>query len=272
MLLLPRKIEKREMSKYPIVILSARYRAVEHLIPQLPEKPKEPELNLIKKNWFERMILWCDEYDDMQINAQRKLRYEQQMIQYKQNLAAYERKVRDVLSDTSLSIFREIERKKRLYPSSRGDELKREVQKGRHEVFFVKKLKDAFGDKITDKIEFTLPNGNAFVPDATYIDSSTGLCIDIEVDEPYTIPEGVPIHYIGGPDEYRNSFFSDKGWFVIRFAEEQIAKHSNECISFIKNFISNLMIGRIPSFDYPVDQWTKGDAYLMSECNYRQSY
>ena len=260
------------MSKYPVVILSAQYRAVEHLFPQLPEKPKEPELKLIKKNWFERMILWCDDYDDIQINAQRKLRYEQQMIQYRQDLAAYEKKVDDALSDTSLSIFREIEREKRLNSSSRGDELSREVQKGRHEILFVKKLRDAFGDKITDKIEFTLPNGNAFVPDAAYIDPSTGLCIDIEVDEPYTLPERKPIHYIGGPDEYRNSFFSDKGWFVIRFAEGQIAKHPDECIGFIKDFISNLKIGKIPSFDYHIDRWTIGEACVLAKNNYRQSY
>lgn len=260
------------MSNYPVVILSSRYQAVDYLIPKLPEKPKEPELNLIKKNWFEKLILWCDDYDDMQINNQRKERFERQMVKYREDLAIYQRKVNEALSDTHLSIFREIEREKRINTSVRGEELSRDVQKGRYEDFFLGKLISSFDSKITDKIEFTLPNGNAFVPDAAYVDSSTGLCIDIEIDEPYTIPEGKPIHYIGGPDDYRNSYFSNMGWFVVRFAEEQVAKHSDECICFIKDFMSQLKSGTVPSFPFPVKQWTRMDAYSMCDSNYRQTY
>ncbi len=260
------------MSSYPVVIFSSKYQAVDYLLPKLPEKPAEPELKFIKKNWFEKFILWCDDYDDMQINNQRKERYEQQMVKYREDLAIYQRKVNEALSDTNLSIFREIEREKRINTTVRGEELSRDVQKGRYEEFFLGKLKISFGTKITDRIEFTLPNGNAFVPDAAYVDSSTGLCIDIEIDEPYTIPGGKPIHYIGGPDDYRNSYFSNKGWFVVRFAEEQVAKYSDECIDFIKEFMAQLKYGTVPSFRFPVNQWTRLDAYTLCELNYRNNY
>ena len=269
---LHKKIGKKGMSSYPIIILSSRYKAVEYLVPELPEKPKEPELKLIKKNWFEKLILWCDEYDDLEINNQRKVRYEKQMEQYRQDLAVYQQKVKEILSDTNLSIFRQIERENRMTAYSQGEELSRDVLKGKYEDFFVSKLKRAFGDKISDRIEFTLPNGNAFVPDAAYVDSSTGLCIDIEIDEPYSLPGGKPIHYIGGPDEYRNSFFAGKGWFVLRFAEEQVAKYSDECIGFIKDFISQLKMGTQPSFSHPVDRWSLGDALSFFSYNYRQTY
>ena len=260
------------MSNYPVIVLSSRYQAVEYLLPKLPEKPKEPELKLIKKNWFEKLILWCDDYDDMQINNQRKERYEQQMVKYREDLVTYQKKVSEALSDTNISIFREIEREKRINTAARGEELSRDVQKGRYEEFLVEKLRISFGSKITDKIEFTLPNGNAFVPDAAYIDSSTGLCIDIEIDEPYTIPGGKPIHYIGGPDDYRNSYFSNMGWFVVRFAEEQVARHSNECIVFIKDLISRLKLGTLPDFPFPVNRWTRLNAYSLFESNYRNNY
>lgn len=260
------------MSSYPVVILSSKYKAVDYLLPKLPEKPEEPKLKLIKKNWFERLILWCDEYDDMQINDQRKKRYEQQMIKYREDLDVYQQKVKEALSDTNISAFREIERGKRINTTARGEELSRDVQKGRYEEFFLGKLKNTFGPNITDRIEFTLPNGNAFVPDAAYIDSSIGLCIDIEIDEPYTIPGGKPIHYIGGPDDYRNSYFSNMGWFVIRFAEEQVAQHPEECIEFIRDFISQLKMGTIPVFSFSVNQWTRLEANYMFLSNYRQTY
>ena len=260
------------MSSYPIVVLSLRYQRVENLVPKLPEKLKEPELKLIKKNWFEKLILWCDEYDDMEINNQRKARYEEKMVEYRQQLADYQRTVKEILSETNISIFRQKEREQRLSASSQGEELSRDVLKGKYEAIFLQKLKGVFGDKISDRKEFTLPNGNAFVPDATYIDSSSGLCIDIEIDEPYAMPDGKPIHYIDGPDEYRNAFFASHGWFVIRFAEEQIARHSNECISFIQGFLEQLKMGTIPSFPFPIEQWTYGDAYRLFNNNYRQTY
>lgn len=260
------------MSNYPIVVLSSKYKAVEYLVPKLPEKPKEPELKLIKKNWFEKLILWCDDYDDMEINNRRRVRYEEQMKQYQNDLLLYESKVKEILSDTSISIFRKLERENSIKANYTGEELRRDVLKGKYEEPFVLRLKKTFGDKITDKIMFSLPNGNAFVPDAAYVDPLSGLCIDIEIDEPYSLPDGEPIHYVGSLDEYRNSFFSGKGWFVIRFAEEQVAKYPEECIQYIVGFISQLSLGTRPMFSHPIKRWTKSEALLLVSNDYRQTY
>ncbi len=260
------------MNNYPIIILSTKYQEAESLVPKLPEKPKEPELKLIKKNWFEKLILWCDDADDMEINNQRKERYEKQMETYKKDLISYQKKVEDILSYTNINNFRIIERERRIATKYRGKELDRDVQKGRYDDFFLQKLKNSFNNKISDLIEFTLPNGNAFVPDAAFIDPISGLCIDIEIDEPYSIPSGKAIHYIGGPDDNRNTYFAEMGWFVIRFAEEQIAKYSEQCIVFIKEFIAQLKNGQRPSFPFPVKRWTINDSFLLFKNNYRQTY
>ncbi len=259
------------MSNYPYCILSTRYEAVDYKVPTLPEKPVEPQLKLVKKNWFEKLILWCDEYDDQLINERRKMRYAQQMEQYNRDLRLYQEEIGRILSDTNIDIFRQGERKKIIGSMDTGEELQRDIQKGRYEESFYLLLKNAFGEKVVNSIEFTLPNGNAFVPDAAYINRSTGLCIDIEIDEPYSLPEGKPIHYIG-IDDYRNNYFAQKGWFVVRFAEEQIAKYPNECIRFIKAFIDNLIVGKIPTFDYPISRWTMAESYEMANKGYRSSY
>lgn len=259
------------MSSYPYIVLSARYQAINHKIPTLPNKPKEPELKLVKKNWFEKLILWCDDYDDEDINERRKKRYAQQMEQYYQDMESYRREVNLILSDTNISIFRQKEREKNIGARSIGGELQRDVQKGRYEESFVRFLASIFGDKITNSIEFTLPNGNAYVPDAAYIDRASGLCIDIEIDEPYSLPDGKPIHYIGC-DDYRNNYFSQKGWFVVRFAEEQVAKYPEECITFLKEFINNLANGTLPSFTHKTKRWSLAEAFAMANSSYRSNY
>lgn len=260
------------MNDYPIIVRSIRYQAVDNLMPTLPEKPMEPELKLVKKNWFEKLILWCDDYDDQEINNRRTERYEEQMRKYRKDLVLYQSKVNEILSETNISIFRQLERERKISTTSRGEDLDHDVIKGRYEKSFVTLLKEHFSSKITDQIEFTLPNGNSFVPDAAYIDSVSGLCIDIEIDEPYTIPDGKPIHYIGGSDDYRNNFFAERGWFVIRFAEEQVAKYPKECITFIEQFISMLSVGAIPIFRYPVNRWSYSDSHSLFLNNFRQTY
>lgn len=46
-----------------------------------------------------------------------------------------------------------------------------------------------FGGKIHTSLELCLPSGSGYIPDIAYIDDTTGLCIDIEIDEPYSLPE-----------------------------------------------------------------------------------
>lgn len=259
------------MSSYPYIVFPERYIKINQRLPPLPEEPTKPELKLVKKNWFEKLILWCDDYDDECINERRRIKYEEQLNNYRIELKRYQDNVKQILSDTNISIFREAERKKSLESTRMGSPRCHEVLKGRFDDIFLYHLHNAFGNNITDSIEFMLPNQRAFVPDAAYVNRSTGLCIDIEIDEPYSLPDKKPIHYIGS-DEYRNSFFSENGWFVIRFAEEQVAKYPKDCVKYVNDFISGIAVGKMPIFTNCVERWSFSDAYGMSETNYRESY
>jgi very-short-patch-repair endonuclease len=55
---------------------------------------------------------------------------------------------------------------------------------------------------------------------------SSGLSIDIEIDEPYVGNTKAPHHCIDqGKDDIRNQFFTSNNWVVIRFSEKQAVKY-----------------------------------------------
>lgn len=77
--------------------------------------------------------------------------------------------------------------------------------------------------------------GISYYPDITW--EEDGLLFDIEIDEPYTMKEGTPIHHLDkygmSTDSDRNSRFATSKWNVIRFSEEQICKHPTECVCLL---------------------------------------
>lgn len=251
------------MNNYPLYIQPERFKRIKEELPPLPPPPSKPKL--IKKNWLEKLILWEDEFEDQEINARRLLKYQEKLIRYQQE-------VNKILSETEVEIYRNKQKINLLSRTQHATTLNRDVKRGRCESLFEKVLTNYFGDKIHTNIEFTLDNGNGFVPDFAYIDNKTGLCIDIEIDEPYSLPDKQPIHCIG-EDEYRNKFFTDRGWFVIRFAEEQIAKQSNDCCDFIGQAIQNIMNGKkMEDSVIHISRWTYNEAKNLAAINYRESY
>lgn len=104
--------------------------------------------------------------------------------------------------------------------------------------------------------------------------------IDIEVDEPYSHVDYSEIHYIGGPDEQRNKYFTSENWFVIRFAEEQLQNTDNceICANIVFDMIEFLLTGNTDSL-YEIFQlraslasiprWTKEDAHTMAKLDLR---
>lgn len=261
------------MSTYPIFLKSYSFCNIESSKPQLPEKPQVPSSpKLIKKNWLERTILYCDEYEDELINLKRTARYIEALIEYQAELKKYTDRIKIILSETNIQIYRDNRKRRALGLTAYADLSTRETLKGRYEPFFHNHLKDKFGNKIFDNLEFQLPNSKAFVPDFAYVDKSTGLCIDIEIDEPYTSENQIPIHCIG-EDDYRNSYFLSKGWFVIRFAEIQIAMHPNQCCDYINSAIKHVCEGTdIEPFSVPINRWNYSDSIEMIKKNLRSSY
>jgi len=260
-------------SSYPIFLKSFAFLEVEKSKPEVPQPPALPgKPKLIKKNWLEKLILYTDEYEDQLINLKRTALYLEKLKLYKIEIEKYQLRVNEVLSDTNVRIFRQEQNRLVLAKTQYADLSSRETLKGRYESFFNVFLINFFPDKILDNLEFCLPNGNAFVPDFSYIDKSTGLCVDIEIDEPYTSESKQPIHYINA-DDYRNRYFQSKGWFVIRFAEIQIVKYPTECCEYISSVINHILKGNeLNLFLYSVKSWSVFESNEMASIDFRNSY
>lgn len=145
--------------------------------------------------------------------------------------------------------------------------------RGKSELFFLTKLYNNFNSQVQVDV---VPNfgKNPFQPDFVLICNKTGFHIDIEIDEPYSVDNGKPIHHDRSNDEDRNTFFLEMNWAVIRFSEKQIIENSEECICFIKSVLYSIS-NKKNSFEHnlPLEKkWTYEEALIMSNSNYRNTY
>lgn len=146
---------------------------------------------------------------------------------------------------------------------------------GMSENFFLDIIKGNFANKIFNDKTFRDVH---FKPDILICDNSNNIVINIEIDEPYSIVSGEPIHF-DGCDTNRDSFFLRKGWYIIRFAEEQIIREPQVCKKLIIDFYKAILSANYPKiiekqFDFPsnVTQWSKQDAINMYNRKFRNSY
>lgn len=124
--------------------------------------------------------------------------------------------------------------------------------------------------------------GHTYEPDFAYINIEKGVCIDIEVDEPYAA-SGHATHFLTedgqNKDFARNKRFQDAGWYVIRFSEEQMFCHTRECLREVyKLALVAGAIDRLPEvmlnvFDLQsCSRWTRKDSNRMNHNRYRKTY
>jgi hypothetical protein len=126
-------------------------------------------------------------------------------------------------------------------------------KKGKAESLFLPLLQEYFGNSIIwDKTVSYSNTIDPYIPDFIFHEPTTNLKIDIEIDEPYVLSTGEPIHfdYLENPnlynsdilniDDERNLFFQSKGWFVVRFSEEQVIKNGRGCCKFLAQLIFNI--------------------------------
>lgn len=149
------------------------------------------------------------------------------------------------------------------------------------ERIFRNELKQYFSNRIYTGLTLTIPDfPHPYTPDFAYIDQEINLYIDIELDEPYVYHTGQPTHFLGyWKDSKRNSYFLRKGWIVIRFSEEQIAKYPKSCIKSIATVISEITndtsilapFKNIPDLQ-PVKHWTEAEAIEMCSQKFRDTY
>jgi hypothetical protein len=146
-------------------------------------------------------------------------------------------------------------------------------KRGRTELLFFTKLFKHFTTQINIDV---VPNigKNPFQPDFVLICKKTGFHIDIEVDEPYAVDNGKPIHHDRSNDEERNDYFLELNWGVIRFTEKQVIENTNDCIALIENVLSEIH-NKSNTFNHNlplIKKWTYEESIVMSNTNYRNNY
>lgn len=159
-----------------------------------------------------------------------------------------------------------------------------QAKEGRHENNIREKLTTCFPGKIFNRLKLSIPESEPpkdyYSPDIAYVDADINLYIDIEVDEPYVLSSGKPIHYIGlKEDNDRNYFFLNHYWLVVRFSEEQVVCHTLSCCKFIAEIIADLT-GDSTTLDRlsdvadlpPMPQWSREQAEEMASIKYRDKY
>ena len=116
-----------------------------------------------------------------------------------------------------------------------------------------------------------------YKPDIAIVWKSRGICIDVEIDEPYDILSRKPIHYIDGDcnDYLRNAYFLENGWYVIRVTEEQVIKKIEDIYNYISQFVFAITEDERFKVDFdiePLKRWSREEAQRMAENNYREGY
>lgn len=118
-----------------------------------------------------------------------------------------------------------------------------------------------------------------YYPDIVW--DADGLYFDIEIDEPYTLSEGTPIHYVDkygkSIDSERNMAFIQSKWSVIRFSEEQICKHPCECVCYMLSIIGSIKRGLFNAETYPyyllqTKKWNQEQSHKWAYQHYREVY
>ncbi len=109
-----------------------------------------------------------------------------------------------------------------------------------------------------------------YTPDVIVRVPEINLWIDAEVDDPWfkdhKLNQRRPRHCIG-QDDFRNTYFLDRNWIVIRFAEEQVAHHPQGCAKEIARVLDQLYPQpyrfdrwrEVPDLK-PVAAWTEREA------------
>lgn len=125
--------------------------------------------------------------------------------------------------------------------------------------------------KVSDKYNYTAD----FI-----ISHSSGLMIDVEIDEPYALRNAEPTHCIDQlTDRKRNHWFCDQGYVVIRFSEYQVVIQPESCCYFIAKVIFDYTgdltqlnrFGKVLQL-VPQYAWNTQEAKMMIKKQYRASY
>lgn len=152
--------------------------------------------------------------------------------------------------------------------------------KGISEEYFEKYLSNSMGSALIKNAVFSI--GEKYlpsVPDFVIYLKESNLCLDIEIDEPYVWHLNKPTHF-HAYDVDRDFSMLYENWFIIRFTEEQVVIHPNECIQFIVQLIDyikdclkmKLYRAWESKFEYSQKSWSEANCKSMMLQDYRKGY
>jgi hypothetical protein len=155
------------------------------------------------------------------------------------------------------------------------------AQVGVSEKFFLGHLQRLLPNK---KINF----GHVYLPDGykhpysadIEIVLDNGLCLQLEVDEPYDGKSRKPHHcWDNDKDTKRDRYFLSIGWVVVRFSEKQIVTNPKGCCGVIANLIVKLTedeslkdLAKLGESLERDSQWGEPEARLMEKLKLREKY
>ncbi|MCQ2975520.1 MAG: tetratricopeptide repeat protein [Bacteroidales bacterium] len=206
--------------------------------------------------------------------------YEFQMRQYNESLAKIDEINRKNNDPIALSAFRKQKVKEALMitdcslkPIDNTD--------GNFFESFYHFLLDYFPGQIL--INYSIDSQKLYSPNYIVAVSNIKLYIDIEIDTPYSFETSQPDAYFDDNNKFskqdHNNFFSNAGWVVIRFAEEQIIKYPESCCKNIAQVIfditeDNAFLQKFNTIDTlaEMNSWTLKDCEILKNEKYRESY
>ncbi|MFD0762730.1 hypothetical protein ACFQZW_11615 [Lutibacter aestuarii] len=155
-------------------------------------------------------------------------------------------------------------------------------RKGYKEAEFSEDIQTVFEDDfyVFDNAMLAIEQGTIpYEPDIAMVSKSgLNIFIDIEIDEPYVGVSRKLTHCVPN-DKLRDTFFTDRGWIVIRFSEYQVHHQPMQCLNQIALIIAAIEPSyNIPSeFEY-IDNivkekcWDTTQASYWERTNYRENY
>ncbi len=130
--------------------------------------------------------------------------------------------------------------------------------------------------------------GEKYNPNYVVAISDWKLYLDIEIDSPYSLDNRQPKTYLTkhqndeNPEftsDKHNDYFTNQGWIVIRFAEEQIVKTPKSCCKVIAKVINDIIKDDtfLKNYDgiedlQPIEIWDEEKCKTLEAEKYRESY
>lgn len=213
---------------------------------------------------------------------QRQLqKYEKQKAQYQQRKQQHQLQQEEAQKPERVAAYRQQLLQEVLRSTRSYDGTGSKHSSGSSERKFWKYLHQYFPDKIQTRLKVQNPNydeGYHYTPDFAYIDPDANLHIDIEIDEPYS-KHSKPLHFIElTTEQERDRHFLQRGWLVIRFAEEQVVRYPLRCCKTIALEVTKVLgsplpdeLAEVPNL-LPIPRWTEAQARQMAAQRARERY